>query len=152
MRTRVWDAQDALLAALRKQRWPDPVVPVLGTPPRLEKDAVWVAGEVSEWARTHPVSGNMQSDESFQLRVFILVTWLGGTFADARGRLSALGALVESALADHTLGGEVAFARIESQQVEQALGEDGRRQHLLLGFFVRVDAWLPGDTPVTIES
>lgn len=142
MRTAVWAAQDGLLAALRRQPWPEPLTPVLGMPTKLDRDQVWIAGEIEEWDRTHVVSGLGQADETFALRVYVLLTSIG-TYERGRERVGKLAGLVEAAMADHTWDGTVAFARIESQELQQSVTDDGRRTQLLLGFLIRVDAWLP---------
>lgn len=144
MRTALWDAQDGLLTLLQAQTWPNDVTPALGLPGRLERDQVWIAGEVSEWQAEYRVSGLKAKDESFTLRVHILATRLGGDYATIRSALETYGALVENALdVDYTLGGSVMLATISRQQLEETMLDDGRRRQGLLTYLVTCDAHVP---------
>ena len=139
-------AQDATLAALAAQTWPDGVVPELGAPAKMDRNAVWVSGEVSDWTRRHPVSALAQADESYLLPIHALVTWLGGDYHAARLHMETVAGLIELALSDFTLDGSVAFAVVERSQIEEAIVDDGRRRQLLLSVYVRVSAHLPAGT------
>lgn len=144
-RTRVWDAQDALLTALQAQAWPTGVTPTLGTPARMEADSVWVSGEVEAWNAEYRVSGLRQKDETFTLRIHCLATRLGGDFTTLRDRLESFGALVEDAVdGNPTLSSTVMLATIVSQQVEETILDDGRRRQGLLTFFVECQAFVAG--------
>lgn len=144
MRTAVWDAQEGLLALLKTQPWPNDVTPALGIPGRLERDQVWVSGEVSEWSAEYRVSGLQAKDETFVLLVHILATRLGGDYATIRTALQTYGELVENALAeDYTLGGSVMLATVSRQQLEETMLDDGRRRQGLLTYSVTCDAHLP---------
>mgnify|MGYP006273408095 CR=1 FL=1 len=144
-RTQVWAAQDALLQALQAQTWDEPIKPVLGTPARMEADQVWVSGEVDQWSAQYRTSGLGTKDEVFTLRVHCLATRLGGGYTELRDRLAALGANVEDVLQDDfTLGGTVMLATIASQQVEEAMLDDGRRRQGLLTFFIECTAHVAG--------
>ena len=143
-RTKAWDAQDALLALLQAQTWPDNIRPALGTPARMDGDAVWVSGEVDDWNAEYRVSGLAQKDETFVPRVHCLVTRLG-TFVELRDRLESLGALVEDAIGQsYSLSGTVMLATIKQQQVEETMLDDGRRRQGLLTFFIECEAFVAG--------
>lgn len=144
MRTQVWDAQDGLLALLKEQPWPNDVKPVLGIPGRLERDCVWISGEVDEWQAEYRVSGLQAKDERFTLRVHVLATRLGGDFDAIRPAVQTYGELVERAIGqDFTLGGAVMLATISGQQLEEAMLDDGRRRQALLTFSISCDAFIP---------
>ena len=141
--TTVWAAQDALLAALQTQTWPDQINPKRGTPAALDRDAVWISGEVDDWPLDYAVSGYRQMDESYVLRIHILATRLG-TYTDLREKLATYGGKVETAVVtNYTLGGAVAQARIDRRSLEETLADDGRTRQGLLTFWVRCTAWVP---------
>lgn len=140
MRSQVWQAQEALYAALNSATWPGSVQVDLGTPANMERDSVWVSGEVDDWAAEYRTSGLAAKDEQFALRVHALSKRLGN-YLDARDRVKALGEVVEDAVAaDHTLDGTVMLATIERSQLEDSLGEDGRTRMVLLTLWVRCAA------------
>ena len=143
-RTQAWAAQDGLLELLQAQTWPGNLRPSLGTPASMERDTVWVSGEVDDWNAEYRVSGLAQKDETFVLRVHCLVTRLE-SFVELRAGLEALGALVEDAIgADYTLGGSVMQATVRQQQVEETMLDDGRRRQGLLTFFIECEAFVAG--------
>jgi hypothetical protein len=140
MRSQIWQAQDALYQALSNATWPGSVQVDLATPPNMERDSVWVSGEVDDWSAEYRTSGLAAKDENFVLRVHVLSKRLGN-YTDARDRVKALGEVVEDAVgADHTLAGTVMLATIERSQLEDSLGEDGRTRMVLLTLWVRCRA------------
>lgn len=140
MRSQIWAAQDALYQALRDATWPGSVQVDLATPPNMERDSVWVSGEVDDWNAEYRTSGLAAKDENFAMRVHILSKRLGN-YTDARNRVKALGEVVEDVIgADHTLDGTVMLATIDRSQLEDSLGEDGRTRLVLLTLWVRCRA------------
>lgn len=140
MRSQIWAAQDALHQALSDATWPGSVQVDLATPGNIERDSVWVSGEVDDWSAEYRTSGLAAKDENFALRVHVLSKRLGN-YTDARNRVKALGEVVEDVIGDdHTLDGTVMLATIERSQLEDSLGEDGRTRMVLLTLFVRCRA------------
>ena len=140
MRSQIWLAQDALFTALDDATWPGAVQVALATPANLERDSVWVSGEVDDWSAEYRTSGLAAKDEEFVLRVHVLSKRLGN-YTDARDRVKALGQVVEDAVhADHTLDDTVMLATIDRSQLEDSLGEDGRTRIVLLTMWVRCRA------------
>lgn len=143
IRTRLWSAQDGLLTRLLAESWPNDVTPVLGIPGRLERDSVWISGEVDSWNAEHRVSGLTARDETFELRIHVLATRLGGDYATIRSAIQTYAALVENALyADPTLGGSVMLATVRAQQLEESMVDERRRSGLLT-YFVTCEAYAP---------
>lgn len=137
MRSQIWDAQDALYTALNAATWPGSVQVDLATPANIERDSVWVSGEVDDWLAEYRTSGLAAKDERFVLRVHVLSKRLGN-YTDARDRVKALGQVVEDVIgADHTLNGSVMLAVIDRSQLEDSIGEDGRTRIVLLTLWVR---------------
>ncbi len=140
MRSQIWLAQDALFTALDDATWPGTVQVALATPANLERDSVWVSGEVDDWSAEYRTSGLAAKDEEFVLRVHVLSKRLGN-YTDARDRVKALGQVAEDVVhADHTLDGTVMLATIDRSQLEDSLGEDGRTRIVLLTMWVRCRA------------
>lgn len=143
MRSRIWEAQDALYAALEGATYPGRVSVDLGVPARLETDHVWVSGEVDDWSADYRTSGLAAKDESFTIRVHIYSTRLGG-YLDARDRVRELGQVIENAVtADYTLDGTVMLAKITRSQLEESITDEGRSRGLLLTFWVECAAHIP---------
>lgn len=142
MRSQIWAAQDALYEALRDATWPGFVQVDIATPVNIERDSVWISGEVDDWAAEYRTSGLAAKDENFALRVHVLSKRLGN-YTDARDRVKELGEVVEDTIgADHTLAGTVMLATIERSQLEDSLGEDGRTRMVLLTLLVRCRAYV----------
>lgn len=149
MRSQIWAAQDALYTALTGATWPGSVQVDLATPANMERDSVWVSGEVDDWAAEYRTSGLAAKDENFALRVHVLSKRLGN-YTDARDRVKVLGEVVEDTVdADHTLAGTVMLATIERSQLEDSLGEDGRTRMVLLTLWVRCRAHVIPAPPPT---
>lgn len=137
--SKAYAAQDALKALIATAL---PTVQVsLGTPARMPEEAVWVSGEIDDWAQAYAVSGLQASDETFTLRVHCLTTWTGD-YAGMRARIKTLSDSIETAVkAAPTLSGAVELIRPDSFVLEEALVDDRRRQGLLTIFFA-CRAWL----------
>lgn len=143
MRSSLWDAQDALYAALVAATWPDRHVQLsLGRPANLERDAVWVSGEVDNWTAQHRVSGLVAKDEEFTLRVYVYAVRLG-TYEDARDRVKALAEVVEDTVyASQTLDDTVMLATVDRGGMAEAIMDDGRRRQVLLTLYVNCSAFI----------
>lgn len=143
MRSALWEAQDALYAAISGATFPDREIQIaLGRPATLERDAVWVSGEVDSWQADHRVSGLQAKDETFTLRVYVYSVRLGN-YVDARNRVKALAQVVEDTIyGDHTLDGTVMLSTIERGGMAEAVMEDGRRRQVLLTLYVNCSAFI----------
>lgn len=138
MRSHIWETQDALLAALSGTPVLAKITKGLGAPAKFDREHVWISGEVDEWTLSYPVSGLLARDEQFTLRVHVLVTRTGKTYADARERVVVLGQAVEDVIAeDVTLGGAVMLATVARGSIDEATSGDGRARSLLLTIHVR---------------
>lgn len=136
MRTKAFEAQDALYGALKAATYPGRVSVSLGMPTTLEVDHIWVAGSIEQWPSIYRISGLGQRDEQFSLRVCVWSKRLGG-FTDARARASALATVVEETiLADYTIDGSVNLATIGSTSVDEAIDQEARSYVVLITFSV----------------
>lgn len=141
MQSQLWDAQDALLAALEGSATLAKVTKGLGAPGKFEREHVWISGEVDDWTLNYRQSGLVARDEDFGLRIHVLVTRTGVKYADSRARVIELGQAVEDAIAaDYTLGGAVMLATIERNTIDESTGGDGRTRSILLTINVRCRA------------
>jgi hypothetical protein len=147
MRSKVWEAQDALYAAIDAADFPGRLSVSLGLPGRFEPDNVWVSGEVDDWTSEYRASGLQSKEEVFDLKVNVYVTRLG-TYTDARDRCKEIGQVVEDAVAaDFTLNGTVMLATIRRSQIEETVTEDGRARGVLLTLYVRCDSYVTPTQP-----
>jgi hypothetical protein len=141
MQSRIWDAQDALLTALQANATLSEVTLDLGAPGRLERQHVWISGEVEDWSLAYTTSGLVSRDEEFNLRIHVLVTMTGRSYVDARTRVVELGQAVEDVIADDvTLAGTVMLATVARGSIDEATGGDGRTRSVLLTIHVRCNA------------
>lgn len=143
VRSKLWAAQDALYALVADtvHLGRDGQV-TLGAPLELLDENVWVSGEVDDWNTDWQVSGLQAKDETFTLRVSIVVQHLGTDYLPSRQRVQEIGELVEQAIAaDHTLGGVCELARIASFRLEDTLMGDNKRG-VGLSIFVNCRTWL----------
>jgi len=93
----------------------------------VESEHIWCNGHVDDEDQEHAVSGLITKDETFTLRVHVLVTLVCDEFHEARARCSALRDLVMNAVRDDfTLGGAVELATVISVEPDQAIPGDGR--------------------------
>lgn len=121
-----WDAQDALLAALRTAANGD--VPVdLGFPVNLQPEHVWITGDMDTTAEYDETGSDEPSGEGFTLYVRALVTF-GDDFEEARDRLKTVAGYVSTAIASATFLAAVDDARTVAAEVNEGRSGDGRPQ------------------------
>lgn len=142
VRSKLWATQEALATMIQASPSIGTLLVKVGTPVDYGPENVYVASEVNEWNASYAVSGVRAKDETFVLRVGILVTRLGTEFLPARDRVKALGEIVEDVIAaDRTLSGNVELAVIERAELDDMM-LDERRRGVLLTIYVRCRAWL----------
>ena len=140
MGTRLWQAQDALVTALRGTLTGG--VPItLGAPADKQQTHVWVSGDVDQWEQNFRTSGLGAKDESFVLQVEALVMRNSSDYATPRARMQTLIDEIEQAVsADHTLGGSVMLAQIERITMDEGV-TDERQRAIGCTVFVRCEAF-----------
>lgn len=133
--TRIGAAQDALLTLL-EARGALSAVPVdLGFPVKgPQKEHIWISGQVPDWTQgfltTGPVTGASAAlrEESFTLKVIIVVSWHTTSYVQARDRALALALEVErTVLANDTLSGTVFQAQMGRGRIAEGIGTDFRQ-------------------------
>jgi len=136
LQTKVFDAQDALTAALQAYTgstlagWSVD----FGLPARRAEKHIWVDEQVSEWQQSGQTTGLLSKSETFRMHVYIYVRLTGATALAVRDECKAAGAVVEqiiggcpllggAAMMAQTVGGEYdgAFADPEARAREGAL-------------------------------
>lgn len=141
MQSRIWEAQDALLALLSDSAPLAKITRGLGSPMKLDRKHVWISGEVEDWNLAYTTSGLVSRDEEFNLRIHVLVTKTGVTYENVRAEVVTLGQAVEDAIAsDVTLAGTVMLATVARATIDEATGGDGRTRSILLTIHVRCNA------------
>lgn len=152
--TTSFDAQDALYAALLARKalpgnplqsgvTPAGVEITLGGPGTYEKEHVWIAGDIEPYTSDYQVSGLETKDETYELRVHIIVTRQVRTYVEVRDRAKVILREIERAVAsDVFLGGcPITLASIARYQVEEAIpSEQPMTRQVLLSVWVRVRA------------
>lgn len=126
--SRLWDAQDALLAALEAHPTlsPPSVGVDLGFPSVVKEDHVWISGGVTG-SQTHGITGPVPSDETFRLTI-IVYTQLASDFVKVRDHLKTLTAAVESALASEAFQAVVPSWDMPEYRIDEGLDDVGMRQ------------------------
>lgn len=143
MKSRVFEAQDALFALVEAGTYPGRVSVSLGAPPRLETDHVWIAGSVEDYPSEYRVSGLGQKDERFTLRACVWSKRFG-RYTDARDRADELATVVEQIIINnHRLTNTVDLATLARVSVEDAIDEDGRAYVVLITLSVDCQAFVP---------
>lgn len=127
MPTAIWDAQDALLEAVRGNVTAG--VPVtLGSPADKQKTHVWISGDVDVWEQDYRTSGLGAKDETFVLQVEALVMRNASDYATPRAKMQTLLGEIEDAIAaDPTLGGSVMLAQVERITMDEGVTDDKER-------------------------
>lgn len=140
MPTRLFAAQDALLAALRASLAGG--VPVtLGAPAEKQQTHVWVSGDVDQWEQNYRTSGLGAKDESFVLQVEALVMRNAPDYATPRARMQTLIEEIEAAItANPTLDGTVMLAQVERITMDEGV-TDERQRAIGCTVFVRCEAF-----------
>lgn len=143
--SKLWEAQDALFSIVQSavSVHPREGQVTLGNPtgdPLPEN--VWVSGQVDDWNTDYRVSGLGAKDETFVLRVSVVVIRLGTEYIKARQRVEELSQSIEQAIHAHpTLQDTVMLAKITSFRLEDSL-VDERRRGVGLNIYVTCQAWL----------
>lgn len=127
MPTAIWDAQDALLTAVRTGVTGG--VPVtLGAPAEKQQTHVWISGDVDVWEQDYRTSGLGAKDETFVLQVEALVMRSASDYATPRARMQSLLSEIEAAIvADYTLGGAVMLAQVERITMDEGVTDEKQR-------------------------
>lgn len=158
--TTAFEAQDRLYAALLARKalpgnplaegaTPAGVEISEGGPGTYEKEHVWISGDIDTWTAQYTISGLQAKDESYELRVHVLVTKQTKSYVETRDRARVLLAEVERALSsDVFLGGcPITLAEIARFQMEEAIpSEQPMTRQILLTAWVRINA-LAGMVP-----
>lgn len=139
MPTTIWDAQDALVAILRKSLTGG--VPVtLGSPADKENTHVWVSGDVDTWEKNYRVSNLSVHDETFTLQVECFVSRATPDYGTVRSRVRTLLDEVEKAInSNPTLNGVVSMAVIDRTTMDEGL-TDNKERAIGSTVFVRCEA------------
>lgn len=143
MNSKLYDAQDELKSLLIGAPDLAGVPKHLGTPIKLDtlREVVWISGEVEEWNQEYRVTGLQAKDESFTIKVHVLVT-KSGDYEATRNRARALAAAVEETIsANYTLNDTVELAQIRAGAVEEARLDD-RQHQVLITLYINCRAWL----------
>jgi hypothetical protein len=148
--SRLAAAEDALLAAIVAQA-ALPANPLAGVALRLgdpgsgvRPEHVWVAEDaraeqVSDLSSQEFPSGGRE--ETFEMRVLVLVTRSGDDYEALRNRATALAAEVETAVADdRRLGGSVEDCEVV--RIERAGGATEMGRGILTTIYIGARAWL----------
>lgn len=139
MPTTIWDAQDALVAILRKSLTGG--VPVtLGSPADRENTHVWISGDVDTWEKNYRVSTLEVHDENYTIQVECFVSRSTGDYATVRARMRTLLDEVEKAInSNPTLNGVVSMAVIYQTTMDEGL-TDNKERAIGSTVFVRCEA------------
>ena len=141
MHTTVYAAQNALKTALSALSGLDNARVTLGHPASLEKDEVWVSGEVQDWQLEYRQSGLVARDEFYTLIVYCFASRTGKDFEGVRDRVAGYSTAVEDYLADNpTLGGTVMLATVISATLDEGISQDGRTRMAMQTLNVRCRA------------
>lgn len=137
----LWEAQDALLAALRAEPAfnvgsADEVAVSLGFPAQIETEHVWIGGEV-EGELEAEITGPRPSAETFRLHVFIFVQ--APDYEATRSRVQELAAACEAALSSDVFAAVVPARSIPHYRLEA--GTDGSSSQLCLDLTVECRCW-----------
>jgi hypothetical protein len=144
-------AQDAAADALLDQvgravdnlalAWQPPVD--LGFPAGgVQRDHVWVAGDVGDDEQTFAVSSLTAKDETFTLRVHVVCTRDTEDFTDARDDAKTVADAVEDRIHTYyTLGGVVQLAEVTGVETDEAVPSMSTRQ-VMKTLTVACRAWL----------
>jgi hypothetical protein len=138
---RLWDAQDALLTALREQAAFDvggagEVALGLGFPTEIQTEHVWVDGE-AEGKLSAELTGAKPSDESFQFKLFVFAQ--ADDYVTTRDRVKVLARACEAALASSTFAAAVDSWSIPRYRL--GAGTDGSNRQLCLELTVECSCW-----------
>lgn len=127
MPTAIWDAQDALLEAVRGGV--SGGVPVtLGSPAEKQKTHIWISGDVDVWEQDFRTSGLGAKDETFVLQVEVLVMRSASDYATPRAKIRTILEEIEAAIvADYTLGGSVMLAQVERITLDEGVTDEKER-------------------------
>lgn len=136
----LWEAQDALLAALRTHVESLGVMVDLGEPTNLHPEHVWIVGG-AEGEALYEETGNDPSRERFTLRVVTLCTFAADEYTTIRTRFQTILAGITTALsAAEFVGTAVDQARAVRFTIDEGRDGEGHRQ---LGLILEVecDKW-----------
>ena len=144
MQTKVFDAQDALVASL--QAAPGLVGWTIGygLPARRDDLHVWVDEQVSEWTQDQRTTGLVSKEESFKLHVYVYVRRSGASAQDVRDECKGAGAIVEQVIAAAPfLGGVALFAQTVGGEYDGAFADpEGRAREGALHMIVATQTFL----------
>lgn len=147
LNTKAFDAQDALLTALRDA--PDLAGWSIcyGLPAgRPDERHLWIDETVQEWSQDGETSGLLSKDESFRLSVYVYSRRTDATAEEVRDEIkAAAGAVADIVGAAPFLGGVVLYARISGAEYEGAFADsDGRQREGVMRLDVTCSAFLTG--------